>query len=130
MTIEMRMNMGSCLASFAIGAALLASPSSRAGGQWVICKYKIKVTSINRPDETLTANIMQSTGPVMAGCPVVGQAITFRPETLDYQSTLPHRKWPRPGLTADLVYRQLDGACYNEGGRPGEPCRIRHFSIH
>lgn len=115
--------------TLAAGLMLLATFPCQAG-QWVVCKYKIMVTAINRSDETLTARVTRSENAPRPGCPLIGQALTFRPETPDYQSTLPRRKWPAPGRTADLVYRHIDGACYNEGGPPGSHCRIRHFSIH
>ena len=115
-----------CLAA---GLALLLAIPCHAG-QWVGCRYDIRVTAINRAEETLTARIMRAEGAPDPGCPGGGQTITFRPETLDYQTTLPRRKWPAPGRPAHLVYRHIDGACYNEGGPAGSPCRIRHFSVH
>ena len=101
-----------------------------AAGQWVICDYTIRTLAQHPRDEQIEARVeqAQASGPARAAdCLPAGATLRFRPETADYQQTLPRRAWPRVGQRAHLQYRHLDGMCKNDG-HP-RPCRITHHAI-
>lgn len=107
---------------------MLAVPVRSHAAEWEVCRYEIRVTKIDFHENTISAVLEDPDGSLGEECPPVGQTLTFMPETLDYQSPLPRKKWPRVGQTRKLIYRHLDGVCKGDGNP--HPCRIKHFSVN
>lgn len=97
--------------------------SSAMAGNWEICDLKVQVRDKQSSRAQLQTRVIEAQAQGQAECPQPGSALSFRPETADYQSELPRRQWPKPGKTVTVRYRYLDGICKNRG-----PCRIEHFS--
>jgi hypothetical protein len=106
-------------------AMLLAAPSLALAGQWEICDYTVQ---IERTEPTgVRAKVSETAPQNPAICLPIGVDLRFEPESEDYQSTLPKKRWPKVGTTAALRYRQLTGHCKNDGNT--QPCTIKHYSI-
>lgn len=114
------MNRWHCLAlaTFATCAALPAKAAN-----WEICTLKVEVREKQSGNHALQTRVIEAVPTGQAECPQTGTALSFRPETADYQSELPRGKWPKAGRTVTVRYRYLDGECKDRG-----PCRIEHYS--
>ena len=106
----------------AVLAPMLMGASAMAGS-WEICDLKVQIRDKQSSRAQLQARVIEAQAQGQAECPQPGSALSFRPETADYQSELPRRQWPGPGKTVTVRYRYLDGICKDRG-----PCRIEHFS--
>lgn len=107
-----------------LAAALLCAASAPAvASNWEICELKVEVRDKQTDRQALQVRVLESQAKGQAECPQAGTALSFRPETTDYQSELPRRQWPKPGTTVKVRYRYLDGECKDRG-----PCRIEHYS--
>ena len=107
-----------------LAAAMLCAISAPAmAANWEICDLKVEVRDKQTVRHALQARVLESLAKGQAECPQVGTALSFRPETADYQSELPRRQWPKPGTTVKVRYRYLDGICKDRGA-----CRIQHYS--
>jgi hypothetical protein len=99
--------------------------TSAKAAQWNICDLAVKVLTVNAAQEKLRVTVQKiKHSTAHAQCPSPGQIMEFVPETPDYQTTLPHKRWPHVAETAALQYRYLDGIC-----KPNRPCRIVHYSV-
>jgi hypothetical protein len=90
---------------------------------WQICDLQVRVLEHAAQTRTLWGQVLQVQAQGAAECASSGTHLEFRPATLDYQSELPRRQWPKPGQTVTVRHRYLDGMCKNTG-----PCRIQHYS--
>lgn len=104
-------------------AALACACAPALAGQWDICELKVAVRERQSGLHELQTRVMEARAQGQAECPQPGTALSFRPETADYQSELPRRQWPKAGQTVTVRYRYLDGQCKDRG-----PCRIAHYS--
>lgn len=104
------------------GAALACACAPALAGQWEICELKVAVRERQSGQHELQTRVMEARAQGQAECPQPGTALSFRPETADYQSELPRRQWPKAGQTVTVRYRYLDGQCKDRG-----PCRIAHY---
>ena len=111
----------------ALLAALFTWNPVAQAAPWTICRYDFKTVQILKSEHALQATLLSVKGPIDKECPRPGATIRFTPETLDYQSPLPSKKWPKVGQVRQLTYRYLDGICKNDG--QDKPCRIEHFSV-
>ncbi|MBT2339933.1 hypothetical protein J7E36_12345 [Pseudomonas fluorescens] len=86
------------------------------------------VEVLKKPYPQLQARVLKA-NPASATveCPEPGSAITFIPETPDYQATLARHQWPGKGQTVQVHYRYLDGICKGDGN--DYPCRIKHYPL-
>ena len=109
-----------CLAALIF---LLVGSAPALAANWEICDLKVEVRDKQTSRQELQTRVIESQAKGQAECPQAGTALSFRPETADYQSELPRRQWPKPGTTATVRYRYLDGQCKDRG-----PCRIQHYS--
>lgn len=107
----------------ALAGLMVMLASSAIAGHWEICDLKVQVRDKQTHRAQLQTRVMQAQPQGQAECPQPGSALSFRPETADYQSELPRRQWPKPGKTVNVRYRYLDGECKDRG-----PCRIEHYS--
>ena len=108
-----------------LSLALLGScANADAANQWTVCNLEISVAKVMRQGHMLSAHVVKAIGKNPISCPGPGTAISFAPETADYQGMLSKRLWPRVGTEAELQYRYLDGVCKDRG-----PCRIEHYAI-
>ena len=114
----MSMNRALCIA-----AAVLAICHNASAGNWESCDLKVQVRDRQSNRAELQTRVIEAKPQAQAECPQPGSALSFRPETEDYQSELPRRQWPSPGKTVNVRYRYLDGECKERG-----PCRIQHYS--
>ena len=112
-----------CLVHALAAFSVLAASSAATAGEWQICDLRIKVLAKRVEARQLEAEVLSAKTNAEAECPQPGQVLAFSPETEDYQSILPSRKWPRAGQTVGLRYRYLDGICKDRGA-----CRIEHYS--
>jgi hypothetical protein len=118
-------------AHWAWAMPLLLAATPGYASPWLVCRMEIKVTeTVKRPFPELRATVLSVT-PSKKGiaCPSVGEVLSFTPESRDYQSTLPRRKWPQAGKVTKIRYMYLDGFCMNDGGPPSRPCRIEHYPV-
>ena len=91
-------------------AALLCAVSAPAiAANWEICDLKVEVGDKQTVRHELQAHVLESQAKGQAECPQAGTALSFRPETVDYQSELPRRQWPKPGTKVKVRYGYLDG---------------------
>lgn len=104
------------LLAFAVAPAM--------AGQWQICELGVKVRDKQTSSRQLQTRVVSTQARGDAECPQPGAALSFRPETPDYQTEVPRRQWPKPGQTVKVRYRYLDGECKDRG-----PCRIQHYSL-
>jgi hypothetical protein len=104
---------------------LLASPLLSLAGQWEICDYTVQVES--SAPSGVRATVKEAAPKNPDFCETVDAALTFAPESADYQSVLPRKRWPKVGTAATLRYRQLVGFCKDDGNT--QPCTIKHYSI-
>lgn len=97
-------------------------------GQWQICDLDVKVRDKQTSTLQLQTRVVSAQAQIQvhgeAECPQPGAALSFSPETPDYQAEVPRRQWPKPGQTVKVRYRYLDGECKDRG-----PCRIQHYSL-
>jgi hypothetical protein len=105
--------------------ALLAAPLFSLAGQWGICDYTVQIES--SAPSGVRATVKEAAPENPALCEKVGAVLSFAPESEDYQSVLPRKRWPKVGTAANLRYRQLVGFCKNDGNT--QPCTIKHYSI-
>ncbi|QXZ10101.1 hypothetical protein KUF54_02210 [Comamonas sp. Y33R10-2] len=113
----------SALYRLTLAAVMLAAGGPALAGDWQICDLKVQVLEKQSGGGQLQALVLAARSKGQAECPQPGAALSFRPETADYQSELPRRKWPKAGSTVTVRYRYLDGECKSRG-----PCRIEHYS--
>ena len=106
-----------------IAAALTACAAFAQAADWQICDLKVQVREKQSGGRALQTRVLEAKASGDAACPQPGTALSFRPETADYQSELPRRQWPSPGAAVTERYRYLDGQCKNRGA-----CRIEHYS--
>jgi hypothetical protein len=108
-------------------AALLfvAAPLLALAGQWEICDYTVQIES--SAPSGVRATVKETASKNLALCEKVGAALSFAPESEDYQSVLPRKRWPKVGTAVNLRYRQLVGFCKNDGDT--QPCTVKHYSI-
>ena len=92
--------------------------------EWKICDLQVQLRDKQSNLAELQTRVIDSRTANGAECPQPGTALSFAPETEDYQSMLPRRQWPKPGQTVALRFRYLDGECKDRG-----PCRIKHYSL-
>ncbi len=104
---------------------LVALPSLALAGQWEICDYTVQIESTAPSGVRATVKEAAPKNPDL--CLKVGASLSFVPESEDYQSVLPRKRWPKVGTTAALRYRQLTGFCKRDGDT--QPCTIRHYSV-
>lgn len=113
---------------FRWGAIVLASlvySSTLHAGSWQVCKLNL---TIQHPGDErgLQAKVDNITASQDAlNCPKRGEVIRFTPETSDYQSLLPRKKWPGIGTKARWRYIYLNGFRKNDGN--SGPCIIEHY---
>lgn len=106
-------------------AMLLAAATAPAmAGQWKVCDLGVKVRDKQTSSKQLQTRVVGTQAQGEAECPQPGAALSFRPETPDYQAEVPRRQWPKPGQTVKVRYRYLDGECKDRGA-----CRIQHYSL-
>jgi hypothetical protein len=105
--------------------ALLASPLSALAGPWEICDYTVQIEST--APSGVRAVVTETAPKNLDWCVKVGGSLSFAPESEDYQSVLPRKRWPKVGTVATLRYRQLAGICKNDGN--DRPCTIKHYSV-
>ena len=117
------MSMNKSKTCLAAAALLFAISAPALAGSWEICDLKVEVRDKQTSRQELQTRVIESKAKGQAECPQAGTALSFRPETADYQNELPRRQWPKPGTTAAVRYRYLDGECKDRG-----PCRIEHYS--
>lgn len=110
-------------AHLTLAAVALAVAGQASAVSWEICDLKVEVRDKQSSRLQLQTRVLEAKAQGQAECPQPGTALSFRPETTDYQSELPRRQWPSPGTTAAVRYRYLDGQCKDRG-----PCRIEHYS--
>lgn len=103
--------------------AVALSSASALAGSWEICDLTVQVRDKQTSRAQLQTRVVDARPQGQAECPQPGSALSFRPETPDYQSELPRRQWPKSGKTVVVRYRYLDGICKERG-----PCRIEHYS--
>lgn len=106
-----------------IAAALTACAAAAQAADWQICDLKVQVREKQSGGRALQTRVLEAKASGDAECPQPGTALSFRPETVDYQSELPRRQWPSPGAAVTVRFRYLDGQCKNRGA-----CRIEHYS--
>jgi len=110
---------------------LMGAVSAVQAGPWQVCRMQVEIVAKLKkpPYPALQARVLQ-VEPKRAAmeCPAAGDVISFVPESVDYQSTLPFKRWPRPGQTIRMRYLYLDGICKRESV-PDSPCRIKHYPI-
>jgi hypothetical protein len=104
---------------------LLASPLLAFAGQWEICDYTVQIESSIPSGVRAKVTVAAPNNPDF--CEKVGATLTFEPESENYQSMLPRKRWPKVGTAATLRYRQLVGFCKRDGDT--QPCTIKHYSI-
>lgn len=108
---------------FSVLLAALAFGSRADAAGWQICTYQARVLQHQTGQIQAVLHRSKHSG----DCPPNGSVLSFAPETADYQSLLPRKKWPKKGRPFRLVYRYLDGICKNDGN--DRACRIEHFSV-
>ncbi|XJV35681.1 hypothetical protein AB3464_16045 [Pseudomonas asplenii] len=115
------------LALLALALSVLCIPAQAA--TWQICRLDLRVTEVvKQPYPQLQAQVLKaSPQSTTVECPEVGSSITFTPETPDYQTTLPRKRWPAKGQSVQVDYRYLDGMCKGDGN--SHPCRIKHYPV-
>ena len=106
-----------------IVTALTACAAAAQAADWQICDLKVQVREKQSGGRALQTRVLEAKASGDAECPQPGTALSFRPETADYQSELPRRQWPSPGAAVTVRYRYLDGQCKKRGA-----CRIEHYS--
>ena len=111
------------LAGSVAAVLMLGTASSAWASDWEICDLKVQVRDKQTNRAELQTRVLEAKPVGEAECPEAGSALSFRPETEDYQTELPRRQWPKPGKTIKVRYRYLDGECKDRG-----PCRIPHYS--
>ena len=86
---------------------LLALPCTSAkAAQWAVCDLRVKILKVNAVERTLEAAVQKTNpGTAHAECPLPGTVLEFRPETRDYRSELPRKRWPAVTQTVALQYR-------------------------
>lgn len=105
-------------------AALIVSAQPTHAANWEICDLKVKILAPKTNAHLLFTKVLNVKGRGEAECPQKGDALEFTPESIDYQTMIPRRKWPTPNKIVSIRYRYLDGMCKNTG-----PCRIKHYSL-
>ena len=120
--MSMNKTMAKLGAAFVSVLAMSVGTSALAG-EWEICDLKVQVRDKQTNRAELQTRVLEAKPVGSAECPEAGSALSFRPETEDYQTELPRRQWPKPGKTIKVRYRYLDGECKDRG-----PCRIPHYS--
>lgn len=107
---------------------LAAATAPALAGQWQNCDLEVQVRDKQTSSKQLQTRVVGTQARIQAHgeaeCPQPGAALSFRPETPDYQAELPRRQWPKPGQTVKVRYRYLDGECKDRG-----VCRIQHYSL-
>lgn len=116
MSLHSSLKLAAVLCAVLIGAPAMA-------GNWEICDLKVQVREKQSSRAQLQTRVLEVKAQGQAECPQPGSALSFRPETADYQSELPRRQWPKPGKSVKVRYRYLDGECKHRG-----PCRIEHYA--
>jgi len=104
-------------------ALAMASPAL-ASNRWTVCDYVVETVRIDPAGQHLTVKLIRGRSRPQGDCPRVPAELSFRPETADYQSDVPRKRWPAKGARWTLRYRYLDGECKYTG-----PCRIQHHSL-
>lgn len=106
---------------------LLSLTTISYAGNWAICDLRVHIDEFDKKTQTLAAPIISVHKKESVECPEEKSQINFIPETLDYQSILKKKYWPKPGRTATIRYQYLDGICKSDGN--DAPCRIKHFIL-
>ncbi len=104
---------------------IFASPLIALAGPWEVCDYTVQIESSAPSGVRATVKEASLKNPEL--CEKVGASLSFTPESEDYQSVLPRKRWPKVGTTAALRYRQLTGFCKRDGDT--QPCTIQHYSV-
>lgn len=104
---------------------IFGSPLLALAGPWEICDHTIQIESSSPSD--VRATVKEAAPKNRELCLKVGASLSFVPESEDYQSVLPRKRWPKVGSTVTLRYRQLTGFCKRDGDT--QPCTIRHYSV-
>lgn len=102
---------------------IACSSTSVLAAEWQVCDLKVQVREKQSGGRQLQTRVLEAHPKGQAECPQAGTALSFRPETTDYQSELARRQWPKAGATVTVRYRYLDGECKDRG-----LCRIAHYS--
>ena len=105
--------------------AVLTSPLVALAGPWEICDYTVHIESAT--PSGVRATVKEAAAKNMDLCLKVGASLSFAPESEDYQSVLPRKRWPKVGTATALRYRQLTGFCKRDGDT--QPCTIQHYSV-
>lgn len=92
---------------------------------WQICHLEVRIAA--HQVQTLAARIVDVRSKPGVTCPATGETIIFPPESADYQSMLPRKRWPAAGSTVRMRYQYFDGTCKNDGNP--QPCRIEHYPL-
>lgn len=110
-------------------SALMVAACSGHAAQWKICRIDAKATgTVSRPYPKLQATVLRvASMQADAECPKVGDALTFIPDTADYQASVPRKRWPKAGSVFAMRYQYIDGECKNDG-HP-KPCRVEHYPL-
>ncbi|MDR7305688.1 hypothetical protein J2X15_000966 [Rhodoferax saidenbachensis] len=104
---------------------IFTSPLLALAGQWEICDYTVQIESSALSGVRATVKEATLKNPEL--CEKIGTSLSFSPESEDYQSVLPRKRWPKVGTITALRYRQLTGFCKRDGDT--QPCTIRHYSV-
>ena len=75
-----------------IAAALTACAAAAQAADWQICDLKVQVREKQSGGRALQTRVLEAKASGDAECPQPGTALSFRPETADYQSELPRRQ--------------------------------------
>ena len=111
-----------------VGLALCAQTAQMAyANAWQICEMQVKATQVLKVERQLRAEVLQVNSKLGVECPQKGEMIQFTPETVDYQSELARRHWPKVGQKVRMRYQYLDGICKGDGN--DYPCTIKHYPM-
>ena len=92
-------------------------------GVWQKCDLSLRV--LEKTQNQIHAKVLAVKAQKNVECPVVGDDIVFTPNSKDWQSELPHKRWPRVGQKWTVRYQYLDGYCKHDGN--DGPCRIKVY---
>lgn len=92
--------------------------------RWTVCDYTVETTRAHPSEHQVAVTIIAHRKVNPPACPEPGERMSFAPETADYQSQLPRKRWPQERQRAHLRYRFMHGQCKDRG-----PCTIEHHSV-
>ena len=92
-------------------------------GVWQKCDLNLWV--LGKKQNQLHARVLAVKALKDVECPKVGEDIVFTPNSKDWQSELPRKRWPSVGQKWTVRYQYLDGYCKHDGN--DGPCRIKAY---